>query len=131
MIQKFQKAEHIYIPVDSRNNTLEDYILNNFQLPDNDLERICEFIQKDYELQTMIYNLKNNVKSEIDEIKAMQMNFYPEFQENELVLEIEVLTNLSIDENINAERKIDTKLFNNYSKTTVDKLSVYITNFFD
>ena len=79
----------------------------------------------------MIYNLKNNVKSEIDEIKAMQMNFYPEFQENELVLEIKVLTNLSIDENINAERKIDTKLFNNYSKTTVDKLSVYITNFFD
>ena len=133
MMLNFQKAEQIYIPPDTglKKQNLEEYITNNFQLPDNDLKRICEFVHEDPELEDLIYNLKDIVKTKLDLIKDMQINFYPEFQEEELVLEIQVLTDLGIDDSLKVERKIDKILYKKYSESTTDKILFYITDIFD
>ena len=47
MIQKFQKAERIFIPVNSiktETKNLKDFIIENFKVQYNELNKIYEFI---------------------------------------------------------------------------------------
>ena len=96
--------------------------------PDNDLKKICDFIKQDVELEKIIYNLKNLIKNEVSEIKAVQMNFYPEFQEDELILEINALSDLDAQTSLKIENNIQNKLYKTYSESAVDKILVYINN---
>ena len=133
MMQHFQRAEQIYVPPDTtfKKQNLEEYITNNFQLPDNDLERICDFIRKDNGLENLIYDLKSIAKTKLDEIICMKINFYPEFQEVELMLEIEILTNLDFETANEIEDEINIKIMEIYDDSTTDKFWLYVTDKFD
>ena len=133
MMQHFQRAEQIYVPPDTtfKKQNLEEYITNNFQLPDNDLERICDFIRKDNGLENLIYDLKSIAKTKLDEITCMKINFYPEFQEVELMLEIEILTNLDFETANEIEDEINIKIMEIYDDSTTDKFWLYVTDKFD
>ena len=66
MIYNFQKAETIYIPsnqVKNSTDNLKEFIIENFEIPDNDLDRICEFIRQDYELEKILYQLPDLIRT--------------------------------------------------------------------
>lgn len=106
MIQKYQKAERIFAPSNNIKNTydnLEKFMIENFQIHDNDLKRICQFIRKDNTLEKIIYDLPRLIQSEIS-YNRLQIKFYDEFQDDELVLEVTAFSSLNI-ENILKKRR--------------------------
>ena len=133
MMQHFQNKENTYKSPDTtfKKQNLEEYITNNFLFPDNDLERICDFIRKDNGLENLIYDLKSIAKTKLDEIICMKINFYPEFQEVELMLEIEILTNLDFETANEIEDEINIKIMEIYDDSTTDKFWLYVTDKFD
>ena len=133
MMQHFQNKENTYKSPDTtfKKQNLEEYITNNFLFPDNDLERICDFIRKDNGLENLIYDLKSIAKTKLDEITCMKINFYPEFQEVELMLEIEILTNLDFETAHKIEDDINIKIMEIYDDSTTDKFWLYVTDKFD
>ena len=132
-MQHFQNKENTYKSPDTtfKKQNLEEYITNNFLFPDNDLERICDFIRKDNGLENLIYDLKSIAKTKLDEITCMKINFYPEFQEVELMLEIEILTNLDFETANEIEDEINIKIMEIYDDSTTDKFWLYVTDKFD
>ena len=98
MIQKFQETERIFIPsYEEKTSTipLEKFITENFQIPDDDLKKICDFVSHDSELEKIIFELPNLIRNEITYDK-LQIKFYEEFQEDYLQLEINIFTTIDI-----------------------------------
>ena len=114
-MQHFQNKENTYKSPDTtfKKQNLEEYITNNFLLPDNDLERICDFIRKDNGLENLIYDLKSIAKT------------------IELMLEIEILTNLDFETAHKIEDDINIKIMEIYDDSTTDKFWLYVTDKFD
>lgn len=128
MIQKYQKAERIFAPSNNIKNTygnLEKFIIENFQIPDNDLKRICQFIREDNNLEKIIYDLPRLIQSEIS-YNRLQIKFYDEFQDDEVVLEITAFSSLNIENILKKEDKIIHRLYENYSEKSADKILIFI-----
>ena len=116
MIQKYQKAERIFAPSNNIKNTydnLEKFMIENFQIPDNDLKRICQFIRKDNTLEKIIYDLPRLIQSEIS-YNRLQIKFYDEFQDDELVLEVTAFFSLNIENILKKEDELIHRLYENY-----------------
>lgn len=128
MIQKFQKAEQIFIPpheVKTKTKNIKDFLTQHFDIPDKDLERINEFIIEDYELEKIVYKLPDLIKSKIN-FDKIQIKFYDEFQEDELILEVTAFASLDFDNSLKIENDIIRFLYNNYPEKSADKLLVFI-----
>ena len=128
MIQKYQKAERIFAPSNNINNTydnLEKFMIENFQIPDNDLKRICQFIRKDNTLEKIIYDLPRLIQSEIS-YNRLQIKFYDEFQDDELVLEVTAFSSLNIENILKKEDELIHRLYENYSEKSVNKILIFI-----
>ncbi len=128
MIQKYQKAERIFAPSNNIKNTygnLEKFIIENFQIPDNDLKRICQFIREDNNLEKIIYDLPRLIQSEIS-YNRLQIKFYDEFQDDEVVLEITAFSSLNIENILKKEDEIIHRLYENYSEKSADKILIFI-----
>ncbi len=128
MIQKYQKAERIFAPSNNIKNTygnLEKFIIENFQIPDNDLKRICQFIREDNNLEKIIYDLPRLIQSEIS-YNRLQIKFYDEFQDDELVLEITAFSSLNIENILKKEDELIHRLYENYSEKSADKILIFI-----
>lgn len=126
MIQKFQKAERTFIPsYEQKTNTinLKNFIMKNFQIVDDDLERICEFISKDKQLEKIIFELPHLIQNEVSYDK-LQIKFYDEFQEDFLQLEVIILTSLDITTSLKVEDKLEKKLYESYDNNSADKLLI-------
>lgn len=124
MIQKFQKAERIFNPTyKEKTNTidLETFIMKNFQTPDNDLKRICEFIRQDLEFERIVYNLPDLIKKEIQYDK-LHIKFYDEFQDEYLRLEVHIITSIDIAVSLEIEYELEQELYGLYEKNSADKL---------
>ena len=107
MIQKFQKSEQIFIPSNDIQNTgenLKEFMTKNFELPDDNLEQITSFIEKDCNLEKIIYEMPQLIKRELN-YQKIQIKFFDEFQEDELILEITVFSRLNINNVIKTEDK--------------------------
>ena len=77
MIQKFQESERIFIPTTKIKNstrTLEKFITENFELPDNNLKQINSFIKQDMDLENLIYDLPQLIQKEVI-FQKMQIKF--------------------------------------------------------
>lgn len=75
MIQKFQESERIFISTDKIQNstrTLEKFITENFEIPDNNLKQINSFIKQDTDLENLIYDLPQLIQKEVT-YQKMQM----------------------------------------------------------
>ena len=128
MIQKYQKAERIFAPSNNIKNTydnLEKFMIENFQIPDNDLKRICQFIREDNNLEKIIYDLPRLIQSEIS-YNRLQIKFYDEFQDDELVLEVTAFSSLNIENILKKEDEIIHRLYENYSEKSADKILIFI-----
>lgn len=128
MIQKYQKAERIFAPSNNIKNTydnLEKFMIENFKIPDNDLKRICQFIRKDSNLEKIIYDLPRLIQSEIS-YNRLQIKFYDEFQDDELVLEVTAFSSLNIENILKKEDEIIHRLYENYSEKSADKILIFI-----
>lgn len=128
MIQKYQKAERIFAPSNNIKNTygnLEKFIIENFQIPNNDLKRICQFIREDNNLEKIIYDLPRLIQSEIS-YNRLQIKFYDEFQDDELVLEITAFSSLNIENILKKEDELIHRLYENYSEKSADKILIFI-----
>ncbi len=128
MIQNYQKAERIFAPSNNIKNTygnLEKFIIENFQIPNNDLKRICQFIREDNNLEKIIYDLPRLIQSEIS-YNRLQIKFYDEFQDDEVVLEITAFSSLNIENILKKEDEIIHRLYENYSEKSADKILIFI-----
>ena len=128
MIQKFQESERIFIPTDKIKNstrTLEKFITENFELPDNNLKQINSFIKQDRDLENLIYDLPQLIKKEMT-YQKMQIKFFDEFQDDELILEITVFSRLKIDEILNYEDAFIHRLYEKYPEKSADKVLIFI-----
>ncbi len=128
MIQKYQKAERIFAPSNNIKNTydnLEKFMIENFKIPDNDLKRICQFIRKDSNLEKIIYDLPRLIQSEIS-YNRLQIKFYDEFQDDELVLEVTAFSSLNIENILKKEDELIHRLYENYPEKSADKILIFI-----
>ena len=129
VIQKFQEAEKIFIPsndVGDETQNLKNFIVKNFQIPDNDLKRIINFINEDEELEKLILNVPALIQSEVSYDK-LEMKFYEEFQYDELILEVTAFTsNLDIENCLKKEDELIHKLYDQYNEQSSDKILIFI-----
>ena len=128
MIQKYQKAERIFAPSNNIKNTydnLEKFMIENFKIPDNDLKRIYQFIREDNNLEKIIYDLLRLIQSEIS-YNRLQIKFYDEFQDDELVLEVTAFSSLNIENILKKEDELIHRLYENYAEKSVNKILIFI-----
>jgi hypothetical protein len=104
---------------------LKDFIISNFQIPDNDLERICNFIGNDSELEKIIFDLPALIKSEIS-YDNLQIRFFDEFQDDELVLEVTAFSSLNFESVLKKEDEFIHKLYEKYDEKSADKTLILI-----
>ena len=126
MIQKFQETERIFHPSYKEKTgtiTLEKFLMENFQVPDDDFEKICRFVRQDSGLEKIIFELPNLIQSEITYDK-LQIKFYEEFQEDYLQLEVNVFTPIDTVTSLKVEEKLEEKLYELYDHNSADKLLI-------
>ena len=126
MIQKFQKTERIFIPsYKEKTNTitLEKFLMENFQFPDEDFEKICGFVRQDIGLEKIIFELPNLILSEIKYNKLL-IKFYDDFQEDYPQLEVNIFTPIDTVTSLKVEEKLEEKLYELYDHNSADKLLI-------
>lgn len=124
MIQKFQETERIFIPSYEEKTstiTLEKFIKENFQIPNDDLKKICEFVSHDKELEKIIFELPNLIQKEITYDK-LQIKFYEEFQEDYLQLEINIFTSIDTITSLKIEDRLEQRLYELFESNSADKI---------
>ena len=124
MIQKFQETERIFIPSYEEKTstiTLENFIKENFQIPNDDLKKICEFVSHDKELEKIIFELPNLIQKEITYDK-LQIKFYEEFQEDYLQLEVNIFTSIDTLISLKIEDRLEQRLYELFESNSADKI---------
>lgn len=124
MIQKFQETERIFIPSYEEKTstiTLEKFIKENFQIPNDDLKKICEFVSHDKELEKIIFELPNLIQKEITYDK-LQIKFYEEFQEDYLQLEVNIFTSIDTLISLEIEDRLEQRLYELFESNSADKI---------
>ena len=124
MIQKFQETERIFIPSYEEKTstiTLEKFITENFQIPNDDLKKICEFVSHDRELEKIIFELPNLIQKEIT-YEKLQIKFYEEFQEDYLQLEVNIFTSIDTITSLKIEDLLEHRLYELFESNSADKI---------
>ena len=124
MIQKFQETERIFIPSYEEKTstiTLEKFIKENFQIPNDDLKKICEFVSHDKELEKIIFELPNLIQKEIT-YEKLQIKFYEEFQEDYLQLEVNIFTSIDTITSLKIEDLLEHRLYELFESNSADKI---------
>lgn len=123
---EFQKVERTYVSnvEHALNNTnILEFIKNNFKIPDDNLKEISSFIKKDSELEKIIFELPNMIKKEFPNDK-LQIRFYDEFTEDELILEVGIFTSFGEKTSFEKEKKLENMLYENYGWDSADKVLI-------
>ena len=124
MIQKFQETERIFVPSYEEKTstiTLEKFIKENFQIPNDDLKKICEFVSHDRELEKIIFELPNLIQKEIT-YEKLQIKFYEEFQEDYLQLEVNIFTSIDTITSLKIEDLLEHRLYELFESNSADKI---------
>ena len=120
MKYNFQKAEEIYIPPQPKTK-LEIFILNNFELPDNNLNQIISYINNVKNLENTLFELPKIVNSELPNDKLQLSLFTDEWEENTYLY---ILIFTSYDGELSAikENELYKILINQYDSNIVDAI---------
>jgi hypothetical protein len=124
MIQKFQETERIFVPSYEEKTstiTLEKFITENFQIPNDNLKKICEFVSHDRELEKIIFELPNLIQKEIT-YEKLQIKFYEEFQEDYLQLEVNIFTSIDTITSLKIEDLLEHRLYELFESNSADKI---------
>lgn len=128
MIKKFQKSERIFISsneIQNSNKSLNEFITENFELPDNNLNQINSFIKQDINLEKLIFDLPQLIQNEVT-YQKIQIKFYDEFQDDEMILEITVFSRLNIEDMLKKEDEFIHILYDKYPEKSADKVLIFI-----
>lgn len=124
MIQKFQETERIFHPSYKEKTgtiTLEKFLMENFQVPDDDFKKICRFVRQDSGLEKIIFELPNLIQKEITYDK-LQIKFYEEFQEDYLQLEVNIFTSIDTLISLKIEDRLEQRLYELFESNSADKI---------
>lgn len=124
MIHKFQRSEQIFIPGNdfkTSTESLKDFIEMNFLIPDNDLERICDFASHDSGLEKIIFELPALIQSEIS-YEKLEIRFFSEFQDDFLQLEVGIFSSSDVNVSLKKEEVLEHKLYDLYPSDSADKV---------
>lgn len=127
MINEFQKAETVFIPSQRLPETmnLENFIKENFQIPNNDLERILDFVKSDIGLEKIIFELPRLIKSKLSYDK-LQIKFYDEFQNDYLQLEVSIFSSIDVSTSLKLEEMLEHQLYELYDCNSADKILIIL-----
>lgn len=124
MIQKFQITEQIFVHSnEDKTNTipLKDFLIKNFQIPNDDLERICNYISKDTKLERIIFDLPGLIQSRV-QYEKLQINFNDELEDGCLHLEVGIFSSLDIKNSLKLENSLEEQLYDLYDWDSCDKV---------
>ena len=124
MIQKFQITEQIFVHSnEDKTNTipLKDFLIKNFQIPNDDLERICNYISKDTKLERIIFDLPGLIQSRV-QYEKLQINFNDELEDGCLHLEVGIFSSLDIQNSLKLENSLEEQLYDLYDWDSCDKV---------
>ncbi len=100
---------------------LYDFLIKNFQVPNNDLERICNFISKDTKLERIIFDLPSLIQSNM-QYEKLQINFNDELEDGCLHLEVGIFSPLDIQNSLKLENSLEEQLYDLYDWDSCDKV---------
>ena len=123
---EFQKTERIYHPhTDYKfdSNGLTEFLTDNFTIPNDNLKDISSFIDKDEELKRILLELPDLIKKEFPNDKV-QIKFYEEFKQDELILEIGIFTSFDEKSSFEKEKKLENALYDKYNWDSADKILI-------
>ena len=124
MIQKFQITEQIFAHSnEDKTNTipLKDFLIKNFQIPNDDLERICNYISKDTKLERIIFDLPGLIQSRV-QYEKLQINFNDELEDGCLHLEVGIFSSLDMKNSLKLENSLEEQLYDLYDWDSCDKV---------
>lgn len=117
MIQKFQKTEQMpIISHEDKASTMKDFLTENFQMPDEDSQRIFNFIGQDNNLETIMMELPDMIRREVAYDRLLL-----EFSD-ELHLEVSIVTSLDVASSLRIENKLERQLYDFYEWDSCDKV---------
>lgn len=117
MIQKFQKTEQMpIISHEDKASTMKDFLTENFQMPDEDSQRIFNFIGQDNNLETIMMELPDMIRREVAYDRLLL-----EFSD-ELHLEVSIVTSLDVASSLRIENKLERHLYDLYEWDSCDKV---------
>ncbi len=119
-----QKAEQIFIPIkniETDTLKLKKFISDNFCIPDDNLDIICEFITHDIELKKIIFQLPEMIKQQVFYDK-LAIKFFDEFKEDFTQLEIGIYVKLDPKSSLDIEQQLEHKLYQSFQWDSVDKI---------
>ena len=123
---EFQKTERIYHTNNDykfNSNDLTEFLTNNFAIPDENLKDLSCFIDKDDELKRIMLELPSLIKKEFPNDKV-QIKFYEEFKQDELILEIGIFTSFDEKTSFEKEKKLENALYDKYNWDSADKILI-------
>ena len=117
MIQKFVPSNEDK----TKTMPLNDFVIKNFQVPNNDLERIRNFISKDCEIERIIFDLPGLIQSK-GKYEKLQINFNDELEDGCLHLEVGIFSPLDIQNLLKLENRLEEQLYDLYDWDSCDKV---------
>lgn len=100
---------------------LNEFLIKNFQVPNNDLEIICNFISKDTKLEKIIFDLPGLIQSK-GKYEKLQINFNDELEDGCLHLEVGIFSPLDIQNLLKLENRLEEQLYDLYDWDSCDKV---------
>lgn len=119
-----QKAEQIFTPiknVETDTLKLKNFISDNFQIPNDNLDIFCEFINQDIELKKIIFQLPEIIKQAVS-YDNLSIKFFDEIQDEFTQLEIEIFVKLNPKSSLDIEQQLEHKLYQLFQWDSVDKI---------
>ena len=100
---------------------LNEFLIKNFQVPNNDLKRICNFISKDSKLERIIFDLPDLIQRN-GKYEKLQINFNDELEDGCLHLEVGIFSSLDIQNLLKLENRLEEQLYDSYDWDSCDKV---------
>lgn len=108
---------------------LKNFICQNFEIPEDNLENICSFIRNDSNLEKIILDLPSLIERQMN-YEKLQIKFNDDLEDDYLNLEVSIFSSLDIQYLLKLENQLEEQLYDLYDWDSCDKiiLNVDMTN---
>lgn len=111
--------ENTYAGIDfmpENDDKFEKFLKNHFEFPSHNMEDILKFIEKDEELEKIIWDMPKIISKELP-CNKISLDFMAETDPNEKILEITIYSELESETLLQKEDLICNIIINKYPKT--------------
>lgn len=100
---------------------LKDFISQNFEIPGDNLDNICSFIENDGNLEKIIFDLPSFIRHQM-KYEKLKINFKDELEEDFIHLEVGIFSTLDIQNLLKLENELEEQLYDLYDWDSCDKI---------